>query len=331
MSAPDYSKLAEAESPVVFHYNGYGDRLLCLPALRAICSLAPGRVKLICGERDRQTFFADLPLADVIEIKCRKAPGAWLFDAESVAEAVGACDLFISLNSWHSESVDTLLGLLGTAESTGFGGKFSRPVEWDRTRHAADRAFEVARQFRSSLRLEDFAQTVQLPMPDVEVARYIRKRIPESMRVLAVHTFTVAEKMWSADRFVSTLDGFLERHPDYVAFVLDSVRSKLDTGRYGGRVFPIPCSEISLARSFAILNEADLFLGIDSCMLHMADLSRIPGVGLFGPTNPDEYGFRFGPHRHVYSRGAMEDLPEGEVLSALEEVAKHAAVKCHEA
>lgn len=316
----DYSKLLEAQSPVAFHYNGYGDRLLSLPALRALCSLFPGRMKLICAERDRRTFFADLPLADVVEIRCRKTPHGWSFDAESVAESVGACDLFISLNPWHSESVGALLSLFGSAESVGFGPAFGRRVAWDARRHAADRAFEVARQFRPSLKIEDFSRPARLPDSEVEVARFIRNKIPGVMRVLALHTYTVAEKMWPADRFVTTLDEFLERHPDYVAFVLDSVRSRLDSGRHGDRVFPIPCSEIPLARSFAILNEADLFLGIDSCMLHLADLSRIPGVGLFGPTNPEEYGFRFGPHRHVRSGHSMKDLQPGDVIRALEEL-----------
>jgi ADP-heptose:LPS heptosyltransferase len=314
------STLLEAESPVAFHYNGYGDRLLTLPALRALCSLAPGRLKLVCGERDRRTFFADLPLADVVEIKCRKTAAGWEFDAEAVAEAVGGSDLFISLNPWHSESIDTLLSLFGAPQSVGFNRSFSRPLRWHPSSHAADQAFEVARQFEPALKIEDFSQTIRLPDPDVEVARFIRNQVPDTMRVLALHTYTVPEKMWGAERFISTIDKFLERHPDYVAFILDSVRSGLDSGRHGARVFPIPCSEITLARSFAILNEADLFLGVDSCMLHLADLSRIPGVGLFGPTNPSVYGFRFGPHRHVYSGRAMADLSERDVLSALEEL-----------
>lgn len=32
------------------------------------------------------------------------------------------------------------------------------------------------------------------------------------------------------------------------------------------------------------------------------------------------YGFRFGPHRHVYSGRAIADLSERDVLSALEEL-----------
>jgi ADP-heptose:LPS heptosyltransferase len=314
------SQPLEAKSPVAFHYNGYGDRLLCLPALRALCSQFPNRIKLICGERDRRTFFADLPLADVIELPFERTTNGWLFDADAVAKALGSCDLFISLSSWHSDSINALLHLTKPAESIGFNRNYSRPVEFDRRQHAADRAFSIAQQVRPSLRIEDFSQPVQLPCSEVEGARALRSKIPDFMRVLAIHTHTVPEKMWSRGKLISTLDEFLERHPDYIVFLLDQARYGLDSGKHGKRVFPLPCSEISLARSFAILGEADLFLGVDSCMLHLADLHRIAGVGLFGPTSPQEYGFRFGPHRHVHLGPAMEDISEEDVLAALEEV-----------
>jgi len=53
-------------------------------------------------------------------------------------------------------------------------------------------------------------------------------------------------------------------------------------------------------------------------MLHAADLLRIPGVGLFGPTAPWQYGFRFAPHRHIRRGRGMNRISEAEVLRALE-------------
>jgi ADP-heptose:LPS heptosyltransferase len=69
-----------------------------------------------------------------------------------------------------------------------------------------------------------------------------------------------------------------------------------------------------------LVGEADLFVGVDSCMLHVADLFRVPGVGLFGPTRPRQWGFRFGLHRHVVTEGDMSEIREDEVLGALEAV-----------
>ncbi len=58
-------------------------------------------------------------------------------------------------------------------------------------------------------------------------------------------------------------------------------------------------------------------MGIDSCMLHAADLARVPGVGLYSPTQPAIWGFRFAPHRHVYG-GTMADISVDDVFSAME-------------
>lgn len=297
-----------------------------LPTLRALCSLFPNRIKLICGERDRRTFFADLPLADLIELQYEKSSGGWLFDAAAAAKAVGTCDLFISPTSWYSESIDALLDILKPATSIGFTDQFSRRVAYDRRVHATDRVFAVAQEIEPSLNIEDFSQPVRLPCSEMEKARFVRNKIPGFMRVMGIHTHTVPEKMWSPAKFISTLDKFLERHPDYVVFIFDPARYRLDSGRHGNRVFPLPCSEIPLVSAFAILNEVDLFLGVDSCMLHLADLQRIAGVGLFGPTNPHEFGFRFGPHRHVRASHSMEDISEGEVLSALDELVEIAEI-----
>ena len=41
-------------------------------------------------------------------------------------------------------------------------------------------------------------------------------------------------------------------------------------------------------------------------------------VGLFGPTDPKEFGFRVGPHRHVYGHGAMTSISVADVVGAVE-------------
>lgn len=318
--------LIDAQFPVVIHYNGYGDRLLCLPAMRALTSLFPNRIKLICGRRDGYTFFADLPLADIIELDYERAVEGWLFDYEAAAKAVGNCDLLISLNSWYSASIGRLQRLF-SSDSIGLYSKFNHRVAWNHEKHAADRAFDIVRQFKPSLNIEQFSQPPELPRSEVEHARFIRRQVPEHRRVMALHTQTTPEKMWSPRKFISVIDEFLDRHPDYVVFVFDQERFGLDSGKHGDRVFPLPCWAIPIVRSFAILSEADLFLGVDSCMLHLADLYRIPGAGLFGPTNPSEFGFRFGPHKHICSGPSMEDISESDVLSVLEELVEISETK----
>ena len=62
-------------------------------------------------------------------------------------------------------------------------------------------------------------------------------------------------------------------------------------------------------------------MGIDSSMLHVADLCGVPGVGLFGPSNAEHWGFRLARHRHVCGRDArMDTIAPEEVIQALEDI-----------
>jgi hypothetical protein len=48
--------------------------------------------------------------------------------------------------------------------------------------------------------------------------------------------------------------------------------------------------------------------------------SNWPSVGLFGPTNAREFGFRFGPHIAIQALGNMEKIRESQVFAALESI-----------
>jgi ADP-heptose:LPS heptosyltransferase len=64
------------------------------------------------------------------------------------------------------------------------------------------------------------------------------------------------------------------------------------TMRFGAvETTPIPgtlslVNQLSLEESIALISLADLFIGIDSGLLHIAASFRIPSVGLWGPTSP---------------------------------------------
>src|SRR5207249_9750826 len=93
----------------------------------------------------------------------------------------------------------------------------------------------------------------------------------------------------------------------------------LQLQRHRHRVFPITGS---LETMFVLLRYANLFLGVDSCCLHAADVFRVPGVALFGPTDPCRWGFRMSPHgRHVCGNGSMEAIQREAVVDALQEIA----------
>ncbi len=285
------------QRPLLLFSNGIGDHFLNLPAVRAVVSLFGSRLTLACTSGFRRLFFADLD-AHVVEAPFWSTGSDQRgFDADAMAERVEEADLVLSLNPWHSVDVGRLLSILRPRTSVGFFQGFDVVLPLDFEVHSADLAFSLVQALDSRLRIESFAGALSIRPEHAPAATTIRNQIPPSMRVLAVHADTLTEKMISREAWLAVLDAFLERRADFIALVVGEQDQALDSGRHGDRV--IPCCGLPLASSVALVSNADLFVGIDSCMLHAADLARVPGVGLFGPTNPEEFGFRFARHRHV--------------------------------
>ena len=201
---------------------------------------------------------------------------------------------------------EALLASLNPARSIGFFPEFQVALPLNYRKRTSDLAFDLPGYLDPSPRLEDFAAPPRFPVEAGAIASRIRDLLPPSMQVLAVHLETAVNKVRPAERFVAVLDAFLAKHPEFTAMVISQGTQGLDGGRYGSRV--IPCAGLPLAVALHLVAQADLFLGVDSCMLHVADFFHVPGVALFGATSSYEFGFRLGPHRHVNGNGAMDTI-----------------------
>lgn len=312
--------LMDAQHPVVFFANGIGDTILSLPALRALAELFPRRMTLVCDKPVFAFLSNELAFRRVVDTKMERNVPDWTreFHVPGVADEIGKCDLFISLVPWHSQSLKKLLQKLKPENSIGFFQDFHMRVSLDFQKHAADLAFDIPKQFDGSLRLEDYASPLRLSPEGHRVAQTILELIPPAVRILAVHADTGRNKMWPAERFVQLLDSFLERHPEFLVLVVGGSPQPLDRGRNAQHV--IPCYGLALDASFCLVGHADIFLGVDSCMLHAADLYRIPSVGLFGASSPVEFGFRLAEGCRVCKGRSMESIDVAQVLDALEAV-----------
>jgi ADP-heptose:LPS heptosyltransferase len=312
----------DAERPAVLFCNAVGDHLLALPTLRALAATFPERLTLVCRSGARRSFFTDLEVHRVVEVAMAQSGHrrrTWYFDADEVARKLSGCDLFLSLNPWHSGSLDRLLKRLAPLESFGFSRAFRREIPLDFSKHSADLVFDLARRLNRRLRIEDFGAAPSVSAGARRWARGVRAALPRGTRILAIHADTKPEKMWPLRRWIALLDEFLRRHPDFVAFDVGYHNHRLDVGIERDRV--IPCARLSLPAAFALVAEADLFLGVDSSFLHAADLFRVAGVGLFGPTAPSEWGFRFARHRHVRGK-TMGRISVPRVLEAVEDLVR---------
>ena len=108
----------------------------------------------------------------------------------------------------------------------------------------------------------------------------IKKTIPTGFRILVVHADTQEEKMWTPQLFAKAIDAVLDYFSGLVVLIVGYNPSILIGGPHASRI--IPCFGLPFANSCGIVKGAHLFLGVDSCMLHVADFSLVPSVGLFG-------------------------------------------------
>ena len=294
----------------LFFMNGIGDHLMLLPALRALEERLGGQahyvgqdigVRLLRGELPRMRFTA-IPWG-------RGVHGGYEFDVSAALEALRDATLLLSLVPWQSAQLNYMLHAAVNGNSIGFTPGCRRVIDYRIGEHTTDRAVRLVTTLFPGTRV-----TAARPRSAALGALGARHRHTRSKRMLVVHNETLAHKRWPTARLRSTLIRVLKRHPDWI--VADIAR--------GNRGLPgRPCTRLSLTQAFATVAAADAFLGVDSCMLHLADLHRVPGVGLFGPAEDAPLGaramgFRFAANRHVIGRGAMTNIPPAAVERALE-------------
>jgi ADP-heptose:LPS heptosyltransferase len=300
---------------VVFFANALGDHLLVLPTLRALSSMLRGRFTLVTADTP-----SDLLLGDVACERLVKVPLTWgsgEFDGVAAAAAAGPADLFISVNTWHNDSVSAFLDALSPALSVGFHQRFDRCFYRKAPAHHIDYVFEICDLFGTHGPPEAYAHPFPLPEASVEFVEHLRAAV-DGRKVLVVHSYTKPEKTWPMFKVNEAVERFLDEHPDYVALALGK-RLDLIEG-LSPRIIPI--TDLPIASAAAVVACADIFLGVDSFPLHVADLWRVPGVALFGATTESrEWGFRFSRHtRQIDAPGGMQDIEPARVASLLAEI-----------
>lgn len=318
--------LLRSRRPTVLFANKIGDSLLTLPTIRALGEVFDAQLTLICPRFAYDLCFHEIGcrLVDITDLRPALRPASRReVDYEALLGEIGEVDLLIDVVPWDMP-VNTAIGTLRDeiSPSTSIGFRQERAgydicLSKD-VRHSADLIFGMATLFAPSAVIDDYAQPV-LVDPAVEArARALRAALPIGAKVLVVHADPDwDQKRWPATRFIAALDRFLARHGDFVVWVVGMGHEELNVGRCGDRV--IPHLGLPLDLTVAMVGTSDVFLGIDSCMLHAADLAGVPGIGLFGPTRSDTWGFRFAPHRHI-DRRVTADITVEEVLDALEDL-----------
>lgn len=239
------------------------------------------------------------------------------FALEDVLKHRGEFDCIINMNWWDSHKIESL-SALADVPFISLSKNFGHVPSIGQDQNVVDYAFQMAELIDPEASVEKWSYMMPAPSLASRRAEQIAGLLPRHRRLLAVHTLTRIDKRWTKDKFKSALELFLSKHEDFVALVIDRVDDGLDECASGDRIFSL--EGVDLETTVQLLGRCDVFVGIDSFFLHVADFLRKPSVGLFGSTNPNHWGFRFAPHNHVVASRTV-DIEVGAVVAAMDEMA----------
>lgn len=231
------------------------------------------------------------------------------------------------------------------------------------TGHAIDRYLDVVNRGGAPRPAEASERIPRLALSgkDRAAARSILRKagvMPHDV-VVAIHPGGEGfqrRKQWSTDRFAAVARGLMERYQAKIVLVggptdkplAEAIAALLP-------VAPLDTTGMTTLKQTAALIEAStLFIGNDSCPLHMAGAVGTAAIGIFGPSNIEQFhpvgqpGFRFAAaHRDLpcspcfhfvgnrppwqvnlcYSRRCLKAIPPEDVLASAHELLKDHAMQ----
>lgn len=333
MGVPQACTLNQAcpASVTVFSVNGIGDAFLSIPTMRALNHIFPNKIKLIYAPESTR-FLWDRGTMVLIPADARPrhilagSSTAPRINVRGIAELVGQTDIFVSLVNWWSDELAELVSRVSPNLTIGTGRHFDEMISW-RERHTVEALFQIPRLFEPQLSPRDFwgfdGNVVALP----PLASARARANCDGLYRLAIHMDTSEDKMWDGDLLRELLTKLLHRHPQLSIILLGMEDPGLADLSSHPRV--LNGLRLPLSDSLALISQSDLFLGVDSCFLHAADLFRKPGVGLFRRGFSLQWGFYSKcDGLNIEATGRVSDIPLSQVVEALEELIWSNCYKC---
>lgn len=299
---------------LVLFGNGYGDSVIVRHSLGALA----GRLNatLLCHEGSHRFLVNDLAFNKIVAVEMWWGEIGRDFDANSVLPMVAECDGFIAAVPWISAAVRQLRRDLKPRVSIGHFPEYDVYIPVDNTINNVELNFKFVKLF------DPQADVLKCWLPPVFTPRvqdYVGELLcclPTQAIPFAIHVDTMEAKMWSDQGWRFALDAFLDAHPHHVGLLVGYQQRDVFPALHHDRV--IPLIGLSLEASMCVVSRSRFFVGVDSCMLHVADSFRRAGVGIFLRTRPEEFGFFNSPHKHLQFDGKPLESAVPELIAALE-------------
>ena len=298
---------------VAFCSNGIGDHILAAPAIRALSSLFPSALVNVGPPALAPTLLSEVPFARTISL----GAGCRAFDSKAIARSVGACGIFVCFDRAITESHIALAKSLG-ASTLGFSAAFDAWIHLDPSLHSVDQAFSLIRLLNPGVPLGPFSYPLHVGASSESLAASFRRAIGEDNKMVICHSDTSPEKMWDPDRFAELIDRLVASRPNVIVGMLGGKTGTRALGRPHPRKLDLTCLPLSV--SIALAASCDAVIAVDSCILHAADLARVPLVALFRAMNMAQFEPRFTPKQVTISAEFVNGIAVDSVLEAINDL-----------
>lgn len=275
---------------VILHAGGLGDLLLAVPAIRSLRERFPRHQLLLCGQEQAAELLGECDLVDqwlpMQTTACTALFAGATPEDPVLSDWLSRCELAVA---WISDDAGALAASLrrfgasaaivqspfaSTLTSVHQGDRFLE-ILGDRAAHASPAALALP----STLRAEANAYLAE--------SRVLRKR-----PLALVHPGSGSRhKCVKPAVLLPVLDG-LEGQGLEPVLLEGPADHEMVERLLKQRAAPPVLRGLSVRLLAGLLSHADLFLGHDSGVTHLAALVGTPTVALFGPTDPARWAPR---------------------------------------
>jgi heptosyltransferase-3 len=293
----------------VFKMRNIGDVLMTTPVLRALRETFPEARITVIVNSGTEAMLAHNPHIDEVLVyrrkdKTRSGPGRLVDEIKFVRELrKRRFDLTIGFTEGDRTAWYSLL----------CGGRYRfgmlrQPSEWRSPAYThplyAPRGVVLHEVEKHFALLADAGLKLRSPEPGNlclvvtdELRAWARKEFSPLRPARIIHVHPVSRwlwKCWGNEAMAQVIDWLQEERQARVVVTTGPVPQELDRAREIVRLCRTQPrfyeGNLSLGQIAALSAESDGYFGVDTAPMHMAAAVGVPVLGLFGPTNPKNWG-----------------------------------------
>jgi hypothetical protein len=312
-------ELRNSKKPIVFYANGIGDGIVVTPALRVVWRAFQGRARFIFQDGPDRFLFNEYGQANqfIVQMHLNAGKDGRDFPLDGLQDYVKGCDLFLSFAGWTSPSLIELQNYCAAKTSVGYFSNFDICLPRSPNAHLFDTMFLIPQAIFPELQIEMFSSPPTFSLPIRAAGDDILSALRDRTCIALHPEGSVFDKSYPDASLRALVHLLLETTNASICIfgqshgysVFDEISERI-----------IVFNSITLELASYLISRMSLFVGVDSCFLHMADICRVPTVGLFGPADPTVWGCRFAPHLYVRAT-AMNEIDAKAVAAAVRSLA----------